>query len=89
MGTFMPGASMVTSTNSPFRPRARDLGLPLRGTPGPHNAITDVSGVEVGFATVKQLAARAGDIQVYTGGPQFSRAATVHGRCRSGPVNSI
>jgi D-aminopeptidase len=34
------------------KPRARDLGIPLEGTPGPYNAITDVSNVEVGFATV-------------------------------------
>ena len=47
--------------------RARDLGLPLPGTPGPHNAITDVSGVEVGFSTVKSLAAAPGDRQIYTG----------------------
>lgn len=32
--------------------RARDLGIPLEGTPGPYNAITDVSNVEVGFATL-------------------------------------
>jgi len=32
--------------------RARDLGIPLPGTPGPANAITDVAGVEVGFATL-------------------------------------
>ncbi len=32
--------------------RARDLGLPLDGTPGPYNAITDVPGVEVGHETV-------------------------------------
>jgi D-aminopeptidase len=32
--------------------RARDLGLPFVGTPGPHNAITDVPGVEVGFTTL-------------------------------------
>ena len=32
-------------------PRARDLGIELRGTPGPLNAITDVGGVEVGYAT--------------------------------------
>jgi len=32
--------------------RARDLGIPLEGTPGPYNAITDVSNVEVGFATI-------------------------------------
>jgi L-aminopeptidase/D-esterase-like protein len=30
------------------RPRARDLGIPFDGVPGPHNAITDVAGVEVG-----------------------------------------
>jgi D-aminopeptidase len=34
------------------KPRARDLGLPLPGTPGPLNAITDVSGIEVGFCTL-------------------------------------
>ena len=34
------------------KPRARDLGIPLEGIPGPYNAITDVSNVEVGFATV-------------------------------------
>jgi len=32
--------------------RARDLGVPFDGTPGPFNAITDVSGVEVGFKTL-------------------------------------
>lgn len=34
------------------RPRARDLGVPFDGTPGPLNAITDVNGVEVGHATL-------------------------------------
>jgi D-aminopeptidase len=34
------------------RPRARDLGVPFDGTPGPHNAITDVKGVEVGHSTI-------------------------------------
>ena len=33
-------------------PRARDLGLPFPGTPGPLNAITDVPGVAVGFCTL-------------------------------------
>lgn len=32
--------------------RARDLGIPLEGTPGETNAITDVQGVEVGHATL-------------------------------------
>ncbi|MGH7477785.1 MAG: P1 family peptidase, partial [Longimicrobiales bacterium] len=31
---------------------ARELGIPLPGTPGPSNAITDVAGVEVGHATI-------------------------------------
>src|SRR5688500_12009576 len=34
------------------RPRARDLGIPFEGTPGQYNAITDVVGVEVGYATL-------------------------------------
>ena len=34
------------------RPRARDLGVPFDGTPGPLNAITDVSGVTVGHTTI-------------------------------------
>jgi len=32
--------------------RARDLGIPFDGTPGPHNAITDVAGVLVGHTTI-------------------------------------
>jgi D-aminopeptidase len=34
------------------RPRARDLGVPFDGAPGPLNAITDVAGVTVGHATI-------------------------------------
>jgi D-aminopeptidase len=34
------------------KPRARDLGVPFEGTPGPLNAITDVEGVEVGHTTL-------------------------------------
>lgn len=33
-------------------PRARDLGIPFAGTPGPYNAITDVAGVTVGHTTL-------------------------------------
>ncbi len=38
--------------NMPAKPRARDLGVPFDGTPGPLNAITDVSGVTVGHTTL-------------------------------------
>ena len=34
------------------RPRARDLGVPFDGSPGPLNAITDVAGVAVGHSTI-------------------------------------
>jgi L-aminopeptidase/D-esterase-like protein len=34
------------------KPRARALGIPLAGRPGRWNAITDVPGVEVGYATL-------------------------------------
>lgn len=33
-------------------PRARALGVPFEGTPGPLDAITDVNGVEVGYRTL-------------------------------------
>jgi len=36
------------------KPRARDLGVPFDGTPGPLNAITDVDGVKVGQVTLMQ-----------------------------------
>jgi L-aminopeptidase/D-esterase-like protein len=34
------------------KPRARSLGVPFEGTPGPLNAITDVSGVTIGQTTL-------------------------------------
>jgi D-aminopeptidase len=45
-------------------PRARDLGVPLEGTPGPLNSITDVPGVEVGYRT---LISGEGKLQVGVG----------------------
>ena len=36
------------------RPRARSLGIPFGGQPGRWNAITDVPGVQVGYATLIQ-----------------------------------
>lgn len=33
-------------------PRARELGLPFTGETGPHNAVTDVPGVAVGYTTL-------------------------------------
>src|ERR1700736_6607882 len=47
-----------------MKPRARDLGVPFDGTPGPLNAITDVTGVEVGYRT---LISGEGKLQVGIG----------------------
>src|ERR1019366_8410166 len=50
-------------------PRARDLGVPFDGTPGPLNAITDVAGVEVGSVTLikGEGALKVGEGPVRTG----------------------
>ncbi|HLV96684.1 MAG TPA: P1 family peptidase [Candidatus Acidoferrales bacterium] len=40
------------TANAQTEPRARDLGVPFDGAPGPLNAITDVKGVEVGYRTL-------------------------------------
>jgi L-aminopeptidase/D-esterase-like protein len=45
-------AALPAFVQAQTRPRARDLGIPLPGTPGPADAITDVPGVEVGHATL-------------------------------------
>jgi D-aminopeptidase len=42
----------ITATAQTTKPRARDIGIPFDGTPGPLNAITDVRGVEVGVSTI-------------------------------------
>jgi L-aminopeptidase/D-esterase-like protein len=46
----LPRAGMAQS--APAKPRARDLGITFGGQPGPHDAITDVPGVEVGHTTL-------------------------------------
>jgi L-aminopeptidase/D-esterase-like protein len=43
---------MPNPSTSSRRARARDLGIPFEGTPGPYNAITDVDGLTVGYATI-------------------------------------
>jgi L-aminopeptidase/D-esterase-like protein len=58
--------------------RARDLGVPFDGTPGPLNAITDVPGIAVGHTTVirdlpakngKPVAVRTGVTAILPRGP--------------------
>ncbi|MEH6571437.1 MAG: P1 family peptidase [Halioglobus sp.] len=42
----------AASAAEPRTDRARDLGIPFDGQPGPGNAITDIAGVEVGQVTL-------------------------------------
>jgi D-aminopeptidase len=43
---------LATSSSFAAEPRARDLGVPFEGTPGPLNAITDIAGIRVGHVTL-------------------------------------
>jgi D-aminopeptidase len=45
------GCDLGSATEAPQPVRARGLGIPFEGSPGPDNAITDVAGVEVGQIT--------------------------------------
>jgi D-aminopeptidase len=47
----LPQASPLNAEPA-AKPRARQLGVPFDGTPGPLDAITDVAGVEVGSTTL-------------------------------------
>jgi D-aminopeptidase len=49
---FSFALALSAQEKSAPKPRARDLGVPFDGTPGPLNAITDVSGVAVGHTTL-------------------------------------
>lgn len=65
-------------------PRARDLGVPFEGTPGPLNAITDVAGVEVGHTT---LISASGPLKVGLGPVRTGVTAVLpRGRDNSDPV---
>ena len=74
----------ATLTAQATKPRARDLGIPFDGSPGPLNAITDVAGVEVGQTTLI-----SGEGKMVTGrGPVRTGVTAVfpRGRGNSEPV---
>jgi L-aminopeptidase/D-esterase-like protein len=50
--TLLALLASASPVSAQSKPRARDLGIPQAGTPGPLNAITDVPGVEVGLTTL-------------------------------------
>src|SRR5262249_61392597 len=78
--------TMTTTGHSqtPSKPRARDLGIPFDGTPGAFNAITDVKGVEVGHTT---LISGEGKLEVGKG-PVRTGVTAIHprGKASNDPV---
>ena len=68
--------SLTLAASAQSKPRARDLGVPFDGTPGPNNAITDVAGVEVGHTT---LISGSGKLVVGTG-PIRTGVTAIHPR---------
>jgi len=72
---FFSGVALFSQT----KPRARDLGVPFDGTPGPNNAITDVKGVEVGHTT---LISGEGKLEVGRG-PVRTGVTAIHPRGKS------
>lgn len=64
---FLTGVVLIAAllpTVAQMNVRARDLGVPFEGTPGPLKSLTDVKGVEVGYRT---LIAGEGKLQVGVG----------------------
>jgi len=49
---FVVGVAIASGGNAADPERARALGVPFEGTPGPLDAITDVAGVEVGQISI-------------------------------------
>src|SRR6266849_225252 len=63
------------------KPRARDLGVPIDGTPGTFDAITDVRGVEVGQTTIISGSGKL----VVGSGPVRTGVTVIHPRGKSNP----
>ena len=71
--------TMPIAADSQDDARARDLGIPFPGTPGPLNAITDVDGVTVGHTT---LISGDGELNVGSG-PIRTGVTVIHPRGKS------
>jgi D-aminopeptidase len=72
------------------KPRARALGVPLQGMPGPANAITDVPGLEVGYVTlIEGQSTRTGVTAIHprgAGTPGDPTAAGFHSQNGNGEL---
>jgi len=67
------------------KPRARAIGIPFDGEPGPLNAITDVAGIEVGYRT---LIRGAGE-RVVGQGPVRTGVTAILPRGRAGADQAV
>src|SRR5262245_26428179 len=84
MRTFLCLLAFANIASAQNKPRARELGIPLDGTPGPLDAITDVRGVEVGHTT---LISGSGKLVVGKG-PVRTGVTVIHprGKANTEPV---
>ena len=80
----LAASACAVSLSAQSKPREHDLKLPIGGTPGPLNAITDVKGVEVGHTT---LISGSGTLVVGQG-PVRTGVTIVHprGKANADPV---
>lgn len=77
-------AILVNALTAQQKPRARDIGVPFEGATGPLNAITDVTGVEVGLTTI---ISGQGELKVGSGPVRTGVTAVLpRGRASADPV---
>jgi D-aminopeptidase len=75
----LPGPHAATPSG---KPRARSLGIPFDGTPGPWNAITDVPGIEVGYTTlIRGSSVRTGVTAIHPRGAASAADPVAAGFC--------
>ena len=84
LATGLLACAALEAPQAQAKPRARELGIPIGGTAGPLDAITDVAGVEVGHATI---VSGSGALVVGTG-PVRTGVTVVHprGKTSADPV---
>ena len=81
MAAAVLAVMMMPAAPQAQKARARELGLPIGGTPGPLDAITDVAGVEVGHTTLISGSGRL----VQGKGPVRTGVTVVHPRGKANP----
>src|SRR3981189_2448843 len=84
LGLSLLGLAAALQAAEP-QPRARDLGVPFMGIPGPWNAITDVPGVEVGEVT---LNSGSGALK-RGGGPVRTGVTAILPRGKTAPADGV